>query len=76
MTAVYCIVECFITYNDGKTETRRPTYKEIAAGFASVDKISVINHLKSNLKNVRKIEVVDILYFKTQADYERYLKTL
>ena len=76
MTEVYCIVECLVTYNDGKSEIRRPTYSEISAGFASVDKISVINYLRENMKNVRTIEVLDTLYFKTKDDYEKYLKNL
>lgn len=76
MSAVYTIVECLVTYENGTSEIRRPTYSEIAVGLASVDHVSVINYLRGNLKNVRRIEVLDTLYFKTQADYDNYLKTL
>lgn len=73
MGQVYCIVECLVTYNDGKSEIRRPTYSEISVGFAMVNKISVINYLRENLKNVRTIEVLDTFYFKSESDYQRYI---
>ena len=76
MSGVYTIVECLITYNDGTSEIRRPTFAEISVGFAMVDKISVINYLRDNLRDVRRIEVLDTLYFKSKADYEKYLATL
>lgn len=76
MTQIYCIVECLVTYNDGKSEIRRPTYAEVAVGFASVNKISVINYLQENLENVRSIEVIDTLYFKSKSDYDNYIETL
>jgi hypothetical protein len=76
MAEVYCIVECLVTYNDGKSEIRRLTYAEVAVGFASVDKISVINYLQDNLKNVSSIKVIDTLYFNSKRDYDDYLKAL
>jgi hypothetical protein len=76
MAEVYCIVECLVTYNDGKSEIRRLTYAEVAVGFASVDKISVINYLQENLKNVSSIKVIDTLYFNSKRDYDDYLKAL
>ncbi len=76
MGAVFTIVECLVTYENGTSEIRRPTYSEIAVGLATVNHVSVINYLKENLENVRRIEVLDTLYFKSQADYEKYLETL
>lgn len=76
MGEVYTIVECLVTYNDGTSEIRRPTYSEIAVGFATVDHVSVINYLHETSKNVRRIEVLDTLYFKSKNDYDNYLKTL
>jgi hypothetical protein len=76
MSAVFTIVECLVTYENGTSEIRRPTYSEIAVGLASVDHVSVINYLRDNLKNVRRIEVLDTLYFKNQSDYDKYLKTI
>ena len=76
MGEIYTIVECLVTYNDGTSEIRRPTYSEIAVGLATVDHISVINYLNENSKNVRRIEVLDTLYFKSKNDYNNYLKTL
>jgi hypothetical protein len=75
MTAVFSIVECEVTYNDGSTEIRRPTYSEVAVGLATVDKVSVIRYLQENLTNVKSIRVIDTLYFKTESDYLNYLKT-
>jgi hypothetical protein len=76
MSTVYTIVECLVTYENGTSEIRRPTYAEIAVGLASVDHVSVINYLREHLQHVRRIEVLDTLYFRTQSDYENYLKTL
>jgi hypothetical protein len=76
MTAIYCIVECKVTFNNGSVEIKRPTYSEISVGLASVDKISVLNYLRSNLTNVKSIEVIDTLYFATEKDYQDYLRTV
>lgn len=75
MTEVFAIVECLVTYEDGTSEIRRPSFHEVTAGFASVDKVSVVNYLRSNLNSVRRIEVLDTLYFKSKNDYENYLNS-
>ena len=76
MTAVYTIVECLVTYKNGSSEIRRPTFSEISVGLASVDHVSVINYLRDNLSDVRKIEVLDTLYFRSKEVYDNYMKTL
>jgi len=76
MTEIYAIIECKVTYNDGSTEIRRPTFSELSVSLASVDKISVLNYLKENLTNVGKIEVIDTLYFRNKAEYNKYLNSL
>lgn len=76
MTTIYCIVECKVTFNNGSIEIKRPTYSEISVGLATVDKISVLNYLRSNLTDVKSIEVIDTLYFATEKDYQDYLRTL
>lgn len=75
MAEIACIVECQVTYNDGRTEVRRPTFHEIAAGIASVNVVSVLDYLRQNLNNVKDIKVLDILYFKSREDYLKYLDT-
>ncbi len=62
-----------MTYNDGKSEIRRPAYSEIAVGLATVNRISVVNYLRENLKNVRTIEILDTLYFRSESDYIQYI---
>ena len=74
MATIYSIVKCEITYNDGTTEIRRPTYSEVSVGLAIVDKVSVIDYLRENLENVKRIKVLDTLYFKSEEDYLEYLK--
>jgi hypothetical protein len=76
MTEVYAIVECKVTYNDGSTEIRRPTFAEISVGLANVDKISVLKYLQDNLNNVKKIEILDTLYLRNKTEYEKYLNSL
>ena len=76
MKQVFAIVECKVTYKDGSTEYRRPTFAEVSAGFASVDKVSVVNYLRANLTNVERIEVLDTLYFRNKAEFEKYLNSL
>lgn len=76
MTTIYCIVECKVTFNNGSIEIKRPTYSEISVGLATVDKISVLNYLRSNLTDVKSIEVIDTLYLATEKDYQDYLRTL
>lgn len=76
MTEVYAIVECKVTYKDGSIEFRRPSFSEISVGLASVDKVSVVNYLRENLKNVECIEVIDTLYFRSKVDFEKYLNSL
>lgn len=74
-TEIYCIVECKVTYNNGTTQIHRPSYSELSVGLANVDKISVIDYLRNNLKNVSKIEVIDTYYFKRKDDYLKYLSS-
>ena len=76
MDKVYAIVECLVTYENGTSEIRRPTYAEISVGLALVDYISVKKYLQETLPHIQKIEVIDNLYFKNQSDYESYLKSL
>lgn len=76
MNEVYTIVECLVTYENGTSEIRRPTYSEIAVGLASVDHDSVKNYLRDNLTHIIGIEILDTLYFKNQSDYDKYLKNL
>jgi hypothetical protein len=76
MTEVYAIVECNVIFQDGSKEIRRPTFAEVSIGLASVDKVSVVNYLKENLTNVQHIEVLDTLYFRNKAEYEKYLSSL
>lgn len=76
MTEVYAIVECKVTYKDGSTEFRRPSFAEVSAGLASVDKVSVVNYLRENLMNVERIEVIDTLYFRNKVELEKYLNSL
>ena len=76
MSSVYAIVECLVTYENGASEIRRPTYAEISVGLAFVDHAAVKKYLQETLPHVRKIEVLDNLYFKNQSDYESYLKRL
>lgn len=76
MTEVFTIVECLVTYENGTSEIRRPTFHEISVGLASVNHVSVINYLRSNLKDIRRIEVLDTLYFRSKQDYDDYLKTI
>jgi len=76
MTELYAIVECKVTYNDGSTEIRRPTFAEISVGLASLDKISVMKYLQDNLNNVKLIEILDTLYFRSKSEYEKYLNSL
>ena len=75
MAEVYCILECRVTFNDGRTEIHRPTYKEISVVPALVDKFTVINYLKETLKDVINIEVIDTLFFRTEQDYKNYIDT-
>ena len=76
MTEVYSIVECRITYKDGSIVFRRASLTEVSAGLASVDKVSVVNYLQENLKNVERIEVTDTLYFRDKLEYEKYMNSL
>jgi hypothetical protein len=55
---------------------KRPTFAEVSVGLASVDKISVINYLRENLKSVSKIEVIDTLYFRNKEEFEKYLNSI
>jgi hypothetical protein len=73
MAEIACIEECQVTYNDGRIEVRRPTFHEIALGIASVNVISILDYLRQNLKDVKDIKVIDILYFKSREDYIKYL---
>jgi hypothetical protein len=75
MTAVYSLIICEITYNDGRKEIELITYEEYSVLFASVNTISVMRDLMSSRQNVNRIEVKDVLYFKTQKDYENYMST-
>lgn len=76
MTAVFSLVICEIIYNDGRVETEYITYKEYSVLLASVDTFSVVDHLKSIKQNVSDILVKEVLYFKTQQDYDNYIETL
>lgn len=76
MTEVYAIVECKVTYKDGSTEYRRPSFAEVSVGLASVDKVSVVNYLRENLINIERIEVIDTLYFRSKVEFEKYLNSL
>jgi len=76
MTEVYAIVEYKVTYNDGSTKIKRPTFAEISVGLANVDKISVLKYLQDNLKHVKQIEILDTLYFRNKTEYEKYLNSL
>lgn len=76
MTEVYAIVECKVTYKDGSTEIRRPSFTELSTGLASVDKVSAVNYLRENLTNVARIEVIDTLYFRNKMEFEKYLNSL
>jgi len=76
MTELYVIVECKVTYKDGSTEFRRPSFAEVSVGLASVDKVSVVNYLRENLTNVERIEVIDTLYFRDKLEYEKYMNSL
>jgi hypothetical protein len=76
MTEIFTIVECKVTFNDGSIEMKRPTFAEVSVGLASVDKISVINYLRENLKSVSKIEVIDTLYFRNKEEFEKYLNSI
>ena len=72
MTAVFSIVICEITYNDGQKKTEIIKYGEYSVLMASVDIFSVIKHLQSTRENVKTVEVKDILYFKSKQDYDNY----
>ena len=76
MTEVYSIVECRITYKDGSIVFRRASFTEVSAGLASVDKVSVVNYLQENLKNVKSIQIIDTLYFRNKMEFEKYLNSL
>ncbi len=76
MSTVFAIVECSVNYENGTSEILRPTYKEISARFASIDHISVINYLKEKYQNIRRVEILDTLYFRSESDYNNYLKSL
>jgi hypothetical protein len=54
---LYAIVEFRITYNDGAIEFRRPSFAEVSAGLASVEKVSVVNYLREKLTNVPSIKI-------------------
>ena len=43
MPEVYAIVERMVTYKDGSTKVRKPSFTEVSAGLASADKVSVVN---------------------------------
>lgn len=73
MSEVYAIVECLVTYEDGTSEIRRPTFSEVSVGLAQVNHVSVVNYLRENLQNVRRIEVLDTLYFRSKDDYNKYI---
>ena len=73
MAEIACIIECQVTYNDGRTEVRRPTFHEIATGIALVNVVSVLDYLQQNLNDVKEIKVIDILYFKSREDYIKYI---
>ncbi|MBJ7429257.1 MAG: hypothetical protein JHD28_09935 [Bacteroidia bacterium] len=73
MNEVYTIVECLVTYENGTSEIRRPTFADVSVGLAQVNHVSVINYLRENLQNVRRIEVLDTLYFRSREDYENYM---
>ena len=76
MTEIFAIVECKITFNDGSTEIRRPTFTEVSVGLASVDKVSVVNYLRDSLPDVQRVEIIDTLYFRNKTDYEKYMISL
>ncbi len=76
MTEIFAIVECKVTFNDGTSEIRRPTFTDASVGIASVDKVSVVNYLRDNLSNVQRIEVIDTLYFRNKVEFEKYLNSL
>jgi hypothetical protein len=76
MTEVFAIVECKVTYKDGSIEYRRPSFAEVSAGLASVDKVSVAKYLRENLKNVESIELLDTIYFPNKTGFDKYLNSL
>ena len=72
MPEVYAIVERMVTYKDGSTKVRKPSFTEVSAGLASADKVSVVNYLQENLKNVKSIQIIDTLYFRNKMEFEKY----
>lgn len=76
MNEIQCIVECKVIYKDGTIEIKRPTFSQIAVGVAKVNYNSVIKYLMDGLSDVDKIEIIDVLYFKSKEDYLKYSKFL
>jgi hypothetical protein len=76
MTEIIAIVECRVIFNDGTIKISRPTFTEFSVSLASVDKVSVVNYVRSNLTNVKSIEIIDTLYFRNKMEFEKYLNSL
>ncbi len=75
-TAVCCIFECKITFIDGKEKMYFPTYKEVSDTLAIADSFSIKGYLQEKYPDAKLIEVIDVHYFRTQQDYEDYLKSI
>ena len=75
MTEIIAIVECIVVFNDGTTKLSRPTFTEVSVSLASVDKVSVVDYVRSNLTNVKSIEIRDTLYFRNKMEFEKYLNS-
>ena len=69
----FIIVECIVEYNDGRKEFHRPTVYEISDGILSSGFRSATDYLHSNLKNVKRITLHDILYFPSKEEYDKYI---
>jgi hypothetical protein len=60
-------IKCKVTYKDGKAE--------VFTGLATVNNVSLIEFIENNLANVNKVEVLEILPFKSEQDYLNYFST-
>lgn len=69
------LIICRVKFSNGKTEYRFPTIANIEGMANSPNPGSAIEYLRRELKDVEDITILDIIYFKTQQDYDNHIKS-
>ncbi len=75
-TALFSLVECKITQPNLAPMYEQLTFKQIAAGIASVDRLNVMVYLRDKYGQNAKIEIINVGYFQNEDAYNNYLKSL